>query len=629
MFERKSIVSVILLGMSVLSLVTWTLVTIRVQKNLYVRDLNVENTQLLINDAAFSFGALGVIIFNSENVIIWMNRYIYQLLQKKYVGKKISKLINLSDFGRINSNKTARIRIEGHLYEAKYVTEYNVILIRNKEIENSLATTNFDQSLGIGIVNLDNLNNNFINLPERDKIFISDNIYGQLIRWGEKNELFLKKTDADQYMIISNTRNLKKAIENNEFDEIIQEINTVFEEKNINSNISFGISFGLSEPDILHEEALECLEMATSRGGGQAVIRDCNKSDHIFIGGEKLGKLSFTGSDLKIFSRQLKTIIANKKRVLITGHKWADYDAIGSSLGIYHLCNDVYKKETKIILDSKMLDVQTFNYLKAQIPKNEYKKIYLKPTELSKYISRDTLLIVLDTNLKERTEVEEYVNEFADVVIIDHHNVSKDYISDATANYIDIYRSSTSEIVSEILNNLLLTSQIKKAPQWTLDILLSGIILDTNNFKVRVNKRTFFVSNLLLSWGANLDIANKLLENPYDETLIKNEIMATLLKIKEGVYIAHGKDDVKIDRAVIGLTAQEITEIKDVKASFVVCNDKNNNVYVSCRSISPDINVQLIAEKLGGGGSFNSSAIQFKNKTIQEVIDKISHEIKR
>ncbi len=615
------------LAASGLTIIITVIIAISVNEGGDYISADSKNIQFILNNEVCTFGTVGLIILDPNGTIIWINKYIRLLLKKKYIGVNINKIINKDILKKLYSSKICNVTVEQRHYEVKYIPEYNSILLRDKTVQNSLAKSNIDESLAIGLINLENLNAIVNNLPEKNKISVSENVYGELIRWSEKAKFFLQKFEEDRYIIVSNRKGIMEGLKKKIFDQLISKVSKSFERNNLNSNILIGISFGLSEPDILFEESEECIKMAMNRGGDQAVIRDCNKLEYIFIGGEKLGNAVFNRTDLKIFSRQFKKIILDSNNVLITGHRWADYDALGSALGIYYLCKEIYNKETKIIIGLDTIDKQTLQYLKEQIPKKEFKKIYLVKEDLKNYITANTLLIVLDTNLKERTEVENSLNEFSNIVVIDHHNVSKNYIDDSKASYIDVHKSSTCEIISEILNNLLLTSQIKKVPQWTLDILLTGIILDTNNFKSKVNNRTFFVSNLLLSWGSNLETANKLLENPYNETIIKNQIISTLFECRKGYYIAYGKDNLKINRATIGLTAQEIVEIKGVNASFVVCYDKTDNVYVSCRSISSEINVQLIAEKLGGGGSFNSAAIQFNGATIKEVIQNLINQI--
>ena len=311
------------------------------------------------------------------------------------------------------------------------------------------------------------------------------------------------------------------------------------------------------------------------------------------------------------------SLIKSASNVLIMGHSMMDMDALGAALGVNAICSRLNVK-SRIVVDYKATESKTHSALISQFSKDELDKIVISPSNAEDQIESDTLLIVVDVHIPHMTMAPHLLEICSKVVVIDHHRRAEEYIESPVFNHIDSSASSASEIVTEFIRFCSLSPRIE-LPETYATIMLSGIFLDTGYFKnKRTGVRTFEASTILKEYGADNSTADDLLKDDYEEYIEVNKLIKNLKTAEYGVVYAMGDNNTLYDQATIAKACNTLLTMKGVYAGFVFAKVNQKTVRMSCRS-SGLINVQILAEKLGGGGHFTSAAAAFDDKSVEDV----------
>ena len=462
---------------------------------------------------------------------------------------------------------------------------------------------------------LDNYEELMKNLTENERSALVSEIDSRLDAWVAHTGGLLRRYQRERYLFIFEEQYLSQFVEK-KFD-ILDTIHQVVNPSGINASLSIGIGQdGESYQELLQFANLS-IDMALSRGGDQAVIR--NKFTFEFYGGRSKETEKRTKVKSRVMANALSSLIADSSQVFIMGHRFPDNDCLGAAAGVFALCrkNGV---PVHIIRESGTPPAQELIDKLAQLP--EYQDCFLSPQEALLIADTRSLAVVVDTNRPEQVQAEDLLKSCNRVAVIDHHRRAATYIEGAALNYHEPYASSASELVTELLQYVMEPNQLLRTEA---EALLAGIVLDTKNFTMRTGGRTFEAAAFLRRSGADTAEVKKLYQNDLSGTIAKYSIIQNAKLYRDHIAIAVANRPV--GRVIAAQAADELLNIIGIDTSFVLAPD-GERVVISARSMG-DTNVQVILEQLGGGGNAAAAGGQVSGKTLEQVTVELAQAIDR
>ena len=464
-----------------------------------------------------------------------------------------------------------------------------------------------DEESCIGLIMIDNYDEMIDLLPDDKKTLILAEVEKKIFDWATKNNGAIVKSDRRTYAYFIEQKDLEK-IKEDKFD-ILDEIKEIDTDETVSVTLSMAISNEGETNYEKYKSAQTAMDIVLGRGGDQAVVRENQK--YTFFGGRTLEVEKRTKVKARTVARALEQIIEESKNVIIMGHTNPDIDCIGSSLGVYRLVKAL-GKEANIVKTTSGLSIDSF--IQAIKDEEGYEDIFVNKAEALNKITENTLLIVVDTNKNNYVEVPELLEETNRIVVIDHHRKSPDFIENTMLTFHEVYASSAAELVTEILQYA--ETQIELT-SLEAEGLYGGIMTDTKNFTFKTGVRTFEAAAFLRKKGVDILKVKKWFQSDlknYNQIadIVKN---AEITNDTIGISIYEKED--KNANLICAKAADELLTISDITASFVL-GKTGDKIYVSGRSIG-DINVQLILEKLGGGGHITVAGAQLEGMTMEEA----------
>jgi len=478
------------------------------------------------------------------------------------------------------------------------ITEYSDI---SDEFSNSKPV--------FAIVLLDNYEELLSDMSEKDKSAILSQIDDRISEWTEGCSGYLRKYDRDRYIFMFEERYLQTLIDG-KFS-ILDAVRNIKTNNGIQPTISIGIGKDGKTMGESHQYASLGLDMALSRGGDQAVIK--NRFNFEFYGGKSAQLEKRTKVRSRVMANSISELINDSSKVFIMGHSYSDYDSIGAAIGLACIARK-REKEVRIVTDYETsLAKPIIDKIQAM---REYREVFISPQEAILEADSRTLLIVADTNRPEQVESRTLLEACNSIAIIDHHRRAGTYIQDADLSFHEPYASSTSELVSELLQYIVESGDILKPEA---EALLAGIMLDTKNFTLRTGSRTFDAAAYLRRAGAETTEVKKFLQSDMESAKEKYGIIQKAKIYKSGIAIA--APETVSDRVIPSQAADELLNITGIRASFVVF-PFGDRINISARS-GGEINVQVIVERLGGGGSRLQAGAQISDKDLKETVQSL------
>lgn len=457
-----------------------------------------------------------------------------------------------------------------------------------------------------GVVCIDNLDELYRNQPDRIRNDIRDAVEDRLRQWGEEYGGILRRFDRDRYLAVFEKQDIDHMREDK--FRIIEEMHQVESPSGINASISIG--FG-RDADSLGESlqfADTGIELAISRGGDQTVIKD--RMSFEFFGGRGFEVEKRTKVKSRVMANTLAELVRDSSKVYVMGHRYSDLDAVGAAVGVCCLARNCGIK-SQIVIDHNLNAAHSLIDVVKSVP--EYKDVFISCAEAMAKADGRTLLVIVDTNRPEQVEDADLLSACNRVAVIDHHRVAATYIQNAALGFIEPYASSASELITEILQELLEQTDLLKVEA---EALLAGIVLDTKSFTLRTGDRTFDAAAFLRRCGADTSEVKKLLQTGMEDTVARYKIMQSA-ELYRNVAIAAPSEPQ--NRIVAAQAADELLNISGVEASIVIAPDGMGGVMASARSIG-ELNVQILMEKLGGGGNRSAAAVQFKEMELPQAV---------
>ena len=550
--------------------------------------------------------------FNEEFANIDINNYLANILKDVKAeiknNDKKEKIVDEIQIGK------KMYKIYGEYMPLKDEHVITIYFIDNTKLVN-LEKKMDDQDAYIGLIMIDNYDDIVQRMRDEERPQIIAKIEKDIYDWASEFNGLILKSERDTFICIFEKQNVKK-IEEKKFD-ILDGV-----KEGINSEkMQFTLSIAMSNEGKTNYEKYKstqaALDIVLGRGGDQAVIRENGK--YQFFGGRTQEVEKRTKVKARIVSHALEELITEAKDVIIMGHNSPDIDCIGSGIGIYRLAKAL-GKDAWIVCDNYGIGLENFMESLKQEPGYE-DSIIQKNDAISK-ISTDTLLIILDTHKKNYVEVPELLEKTQKVVIVDHHRRSTDYIENATLTFQEVYASSTAELVTEIIEYAEAKIELT---EFEAESLYAGIMMDTKAFTFKTGVRTFEAAAFLRKSGVDIIKVKKWFQSDLQTYYKISTIVGNAEIIYDTIAIAVYDEEDKNANIVCAKAADELLTINNVTASFVI-GKLGDKVCISGRSIG-DINVQIILEKLGGGGHITLAGAQVEGMDTSEVKQELINRI--
>ena len=509
-----------------------------------------------------------------------------------------------------------RISLEGfseseRMLQISKEKEYFIALYMRDVTElNSYIRENEDQRLIAGLIYIDNYDEVMESVEEVRQSLLVALIDRKINKYINDVDGIVKKLENDKYFFVVKKESYRK-FEADKFS-LLEEVKQVNIGNARSATLSIGLGLNTATYALSYNYARMAIDLALARGGDQAVIKDCKGIT--YFGGKKEQTAKNTRVKARVKAEALREFIVAKDQVIVMGHKISDPDSFGACMGIYRAAVALEKKAHIVINDVST----SIKPLYDEIAQSSVygKDIFLTSGEALDYISDSAMVVVVDTNKPQMTECPELLKRSKTIAVLDHHRQSSTVIDNAVLSYIEPYSSSTCEMVAEVLQYIV---DDIKVPSIEADCLYAGIMIDTRNFMNRTGVRTFEAAAYLRRCGADITRVRKMFRDDMESYRAKAEAMRMAEVYREQYAIAECPSDIASPTVLAAQTANELLDINGIKASFVL-TVYNGRIFLSARSID-EVNVQIIAEKLGGGGHINSAGAQFEHTNVKEAIE--------
>ena len=461
----------------------------------------------------------------------------------------------------------------------------------------------------VSIILIDNYEELTKNLTESAISTLNAKLGDAITQWTEGYNGLLRKLERNRFLFIFEKRDLQLATED-KFS-LLETVHEISNSAGLPASISIGLGVDGATFDESYHFAALGIEMALSRGGDQAVIKD--RFNFTFYGGRNREADYRSKVRSRVTANSLMELIGQSGHVFIMGHKSADLDAIGAAVGIACLCRKKGRKAS-IVMDLEKNAAPNFVEEIRTVP--QYREVFISGQDALLMADNRSILIVVDTNRPDQVECKPLLEAISKVCVVDHHRRAADYINPVVVNLHEPYASSASELVTELLlyaveKNDVLPIEAKA--------LMAGICLDTKFFNVRTGERTFEAAAVLRRMGADTTEVKKLMQNDFQDTMAKYQIIKSSRLYRQEIAIA--ALNTTTNRILAAQAADELLNISGITASFVLYPD-GDQVIISARSIG-SANVQMILEPLGGGGNTATAGAQVKNATVKDTLDRL------
>lgn len=589
----------------------------------YLKRSDITVTSIFGNEVSpvFNFGNIVIFVYNEYDEIIWISETPL-VKQDDILGRKVYNIIPEFDkLSIVENNDEVTTEIGGKTFKIQINTGLKVVYL--KDVSTAVAQNRKveDDRPFIGHIVIDNYQDIIVSYDESEFVTFSTSLKEIIMKWAKEYNLFLRSYSTDSFLIIGEEKDYRDIVKDG--FSIMDMVRKAAKNDDNPLTISIGIGKG-NTSSILRTSELSyaALNMALSRGGDQVVVNEFGKPFE-YYGAKNEIKQTRSHVRGRVLAASLANEIKSHKDVIIMGHKNMDFDALGASLGIYAICKAL-KSKAHFVYEDSLIEVQTRRAFRNVFENSSINEMTMTPAKALQTASDDTLVIVVDTHRPDSTMQPKILEKCKDICVIDHHRKGDVFIMDPLFQYHEPQSSSASELVTELIYYQSVKVNISEE---IANFLLAGICLDTKFFRSSTSGKTFEMAMILKSYQASVEYVNEFFKEEIEELKLTSTIISTMKSISPGIFIAANEDSDIITRTSLSKVAEDILETKDIQAVFVVGRTGNDEVSVSARSVS-NFNVQIIMEKLEGGGHFSKAATQMKGVSVQFVCSKVEEKVK-
>lgn len=573
-------------------------------------------------DEVFSELPIGIIIYDEQEEVKWVNRFSKVIFNGDLLDKTLTEINpNLQKLIKGEDNNFT-FNINDNYYDVIHKKEHRLFYLFDVSQRENVTKKYNNKIPALGIVNLDNLENETKAFDMQERINLRGQYLGEISDWATKYDGYLKSIDDSALLIICEYSSLQKMIEE-KFD-ILTKVRNISQSHGIRVTCSMGFACHETNFEELGNLAQTSFDLAEKRGGDQVVVNIQHQKMQYF--GASLNAVEKnTYLHARAKTLELKDLVESSRNVYIMGHNNTDADSLGAMIGVLRMCLTSTKR-AHMVLDPKRIDSTSTKIYEEIMHSNDSVKSNIISFEQAD-VDENSLLIIVDTQSERLLMDKDFLKKFKKYAVVDHHRADDQTLENPTFSYVEPYASSTVELVSEMLMFYNAKTPVYLSP---LDatILLTGIVVDTNNFTFRCGSRAFEAASRLRERGADMIMVRKILRNDYEVQMKLNKYLTKATVLLEQFAVVVVEDEVLSDRTLLAQISESLLNIEGVDAAFTISHTSDDTISISARSYE-HINVQIIMEEMGGGGHLNGAATQIKNSTLKEVKQSLAIILKR
>ena len=563
---------------------------------------------------------LGIMLYDKDRQIQWINPYLQMYLHgKDIIGSSISSVDKelakyVDDAIKSNSNQNKIIKWGDRKFEMVVQDDLGVIYLLDITRYANIEEKYKQERLAIGLIFIDNYDELSQSMSDQNLTNMSSYVQNALSNYAGQFNSYLKRIDEDHFILLTHMHDLAK-MEEDKFS-ILDKVRTESSRKNMPLTLSIGIAFGSESLNEIADQAQSNLDLALGRGGDQVVVKQSGHEAH-FYGGKSNPMEKRTRVRARMVSQALVELFKGVDHVFVQGHRNPDLDAIGSAIGIVKIAR-IHGVKASVVLDVDHDNYDVGRLIAKMQAAGIDKDVFISPKDALEEATDESLLVLTDHSKYSITYDPELYDRLKNrLIIIDHHRRGEEFPENPMLVYIEPYASSTCELVTEM---------IEYQPQGGEGVLtdleasamLAGITVDSKEFSLRTGTRTFDAASYLRSIGADTQVVSELLKENIDNYLQRSHLVSTIDMIEPDMALLVGEENKLYDPIITAQAADTALSLEHVDASFALTRRSKDAVGISARSMG-NVNVQVIMEKLGGGGHLSNAATQLKGITIEEA----------
>lgn len=561
-------------------------------------------------EEAYNFGMLGLAVVDENDVVLWTNTLFKERAIEILDENILEWKPELKELVEGSSKTVIKIQVNDRNYDVKLLKEAGLYIFKDTTDFETLTNYSKRQAVVIGQIIIDNFSDVSGNGEETNDVL--SKVRTAIYDYARDYSALLRKISNDAYLIICNFESLEKMIAD-KFS-LLDKIHEIGEKEATPPTLSIGIAYDYPDVVKLNDMSVSALEIATSRGGDQVVVSQYGQ-DLTFFGGKSEAQENHNKVRVRVMGDAVMSLIRNSANVVIMGHSMLDMDAFGACVGIKAIC-DTLGKQSKIVYNPKSIERKCKGALVATFSKDEMNKVFCSEAEGLDLLKGNTLVVVCDVHKTSMTLAPKIIEKANKIMIIDHHRRGEDFIESPIFSDIDSSASSACEMIAELIKYASTNPRVK-IPSAYATVMLSGIFMDSNFFKSTTSgARTFEAAMFLKECGADNAKADDFLKDEFEEHALVNKILNNTKTPYYGIVYCMADDEDIIEAATLAKVGNACMSMKGINASFVIGKTATDEVRISCRS-DGTINVQLLAEKMNGGGHFTQAACSFKHYSLE------------
>lgn len=563
---------------------------------------------------------LGIMLYDKDRQIQWINPYLQMYLHgKDIIGSSISSVDKelakyVDDAIKSNSNQNKIIKWGDRKFEMVVQDDLGVVYLLDITRYANIEEKYKQERLAIGLIFIDNYDELSQSMSDQNLTNMSSYVQNALSNYAGQFNSYLKRIDEDHFILLTHMHDLAK-MEEDKFS-ILDKVRTESSRKNMPLTLSIGIAFGSESLNEIADQAQSNLDLALGRGGDQVVVKQSGHEAH-FYGGKSNPMEKRTRVRARMVSQALVELFKGVDHVFVQGHRNPDLDAVGSAIGIVKIAR-IHGVKASVVLDVDHVNYDVGRLIAKMQAAGIDKDVFISPKDALEEATDESLLVLTDHSKYSITYDPELYDRLKNrLIIIDHHRRGEEFPENPMLVYIEPYASSTCELVTEM---------IEYQPQGGEGVLtdleasamLAGITVDSKEFSLRTGTRTFDAASYLRSIGADTQVVSELLKENIDNYLQRSHLVSTIDMIEPDMALLVGEENKIYDPIITAQAADTALSLEHVDASFALTRRSKDAVGISARSMG-NVNVQVIMEKLGGGGHLSNAATQLKGITIEEA----------
>lgn len=563
---------------------------------------------------------LGILLYDENRQIQWVNPYLQLYFKDKdLIGKQLATID--SDLNELLNQALASDTVENHIvtwdnhqFEMVVQDKLGVVYLLDVSRYAKIKQKYENQRLVVGQVFIDNYDELSETMHDQELSAMSTYVTNTLTDYAKQFNTYLKRIDEDHFIMLSHVQDLVK-IKADKFS-VLNKVRQETSRNNRPLTLSMGIAYGSDSINEIADQAQSNLDLALGRGGDQVVLRAPGKNAE-FFGGKTNPMEKRTRVRARMISQAVSELFKDADHVFVEGHVRPDMDSVGSGIGMVKLAR-LHGVQANFVLDTEYTNYDVARLVKLMHAKKQDQDIFIKPTDALSLATDKSMLVLVDHSKYSITYSQKLYDRLHNrIVVVDHHRRGEEFPENPMLTYVEPYASSACELVTEMIEYQQPTNGQRVLTDLEATAMLAGITVDSREFSLRTGTRTFDAASYLRSIGADSAIVSDLLKEDINSFLQRTHLVASLDMVLPHIAVLAGPEDQVIDPIITAQAADTALDLEGVEASFAITRRDEHTISISARSMGK-INVQLIMEKMGGGGHLSNAATQLKDASIAD-----------